>query len=160
MQEKTEVSGNWRSFEHLSGREVHDLLKLRQDIFVVEQECAYPDIDGLDLEAQHYFLTETVTDRLVGALRLFEAGGVGEAARIGRVVIDPNYRGHKLGYQLMRAGIERARGLRPRCQILVSAQAHLHDFYTDLGFVAASEIYLEDGIPHLDMCNSDRVTNS
>jgi len=154
MHDMTDISGVWRPFEQLSSREVHDLLKLRQDIFVVEQDCAYPDIDGLDLEALHYFLKENATNRLVGALRLFEAGAADEAARLGRVVIDPDYRGRKLGHKLMQAGIERARSLRPECQIFVTAQAHLLRFYADFGFVAISEIYPQDGIPHLDMRKS------
>lgn len=154
MQEVADICGVWLSFEQLSGREVHDLLQLRQEIFVVEQACAYPDIDGLDLEAQHFFLKETGTDRLVGALRLFEADAASATARVGRVVIDQDYRGRKLGHQLMWAGIERARAHCPECRILITAQAHLREFYADFGFVAVSEIYSQDGIPHMDMCNA------
>jgi len=145
-----EIEGKWSAFDALSGREVHDLLKLRQDVFVVEQDCAFCEIDGKDPEALHYFLLLPSGD-IAGALRLFAGSGADRPSRIGRVVIAPECRGQKLGQRLMRDGIEKARELAPGAPIHLSAQAHLERFYGDLGFRTVSDVYLEDDIPHIDM---------
>lgn len=144
--------GRWWRFNELTGRQVHDLLKLRQDIFVVEQNCAFPEIDGQDPVTLHY-LVEDAAGRIVGALRAFVPGERESAseARIGRVVIDAGHRGGGNGRKLMRSGIEGLRHLAPGHPIQLSAQAHLESFYASLGFERCSEDYLEDGIPHLDM---------
>lgn len=144
------ITGKWSGFDALSGREVHDLLKLRQDVFVVEQECAFGEIDGKDPVALHYFLLSPST-QIAGALRLFVGSGADRPSRIGRVVIAPRYRGLKLGQRLMRDGIEKARALAPEAPIQLSAQAHLERFYGAFGFTTVSEVYLEDDIPHVDM---------
>lgn len=145
-----EMEGKWSGFDALSGREVHDLLKLRQDVFVVEQDCAFGEIDGKDPLALHYFLLSP-SGQIAGALRLFAGGGAERPSRIGRVVIAPEYRGRKLGQRLMRAGVEKARELAPGAPIHLSAQAHLERFYGELGFRTVSDVYLEDDIPHIDM---------
>jgi ElaA protein len=144
------ITGKWSGFEALSGREVHDLLKLRQDVFVVEQDCAFGEIDGKDPVALHYFLLSR-SGEIAGALRLFAGSGADRPSRIGRVVIAPQYRGLKLGQRLMRDGIEKARKLAPEAPVHLSAQAHLERFYGVFGFTTVSEIYLEDDIPHIDM---------
>lgn len=148
----------WSRFGDLSGREVHDLLKLRQDIFVVEQECPYPDIDGKDLETLHFRLLDSVSGHLAGACRVFLPEGdessnpeQGQMSRIGRVVIDSAYRGQGLGRLLMRASLEKLDELAPQANIVLGAQAHLQEFYASFGFERCSEDYLEDGILHLDM---------
>ncbi|MTH96735.1 GNAT family N-acetyltransferase [Roseibium sp. RKSG952] len=145
-----ETTSIWHAFAELSAHDLHALLKLRQDVFIVEQECAYPDIDGLDPVALHLLVFEAGAGDLVGALRLF-AGSESESARIGRVVIAPAYRGSGLGRTLMESGLAKARALSPGGTVEVSAQAHLDRFYASLGFKKVSETYLEDGIPHIDM---------
>ena len=144
------ITGKWAGFDALRGREVHDLLKLRQDVFVVEQACAFGEIDGKDPTALHYFLLSP-SGEIAGALRLFAGSGADRPSRIGRVVIAPEYRGQKLGQRLMRDGIDKARALAPGAPIHLSAQAHLERFYGELGFSTVSEVYLEDDIPHIDM---------
>lgn len=144
------LTGVWLRFEDFDPREVHDLLRLRQDIFVLEQNSLYADIDGKDPDALHFLIQERETGALVGAIRMFADPKRGEA-RIGRVVIASQGRGSGLGRIMMQAGIDRAEALVPSCRIHVSAQAHLEKFYRSLGFTPVSEVYLEDGIPHVDM---------
>jgi len=141
----------WLSFEQLTSLQVHDLLKLRQDIFVVEQESAYADIDGKDLETLHLLAFERDGNQLVAAIRLFPADGTGRSARIGRVVVHRDFRRFGLGKILMSEGINKARQLCGSCEIEVSAQSYLEKFYSGFGFLTVSEEYIEDGIPHIDM---------
>ncbi|MTI45390.1 ElaA protein [Roseibium hamelinense] len=148
----------WRTLDEMTAREVHDLLKLRQDVFVVEQACAFGEIDGRDPQALHLLVfdpaqTETQNNgngTLVGTVRLFPATE-SDPASIGRVVIAPSQRRTGLGRKIMQEGIKKARGTAPHCLIEVSAQAHLEKFYGSLGFTTVSEMYLEDDIPHIDM---------
>lgn len=143
-------AADWHAFEALSGREVHDLLRLRQDIFILEQTSLYADIDGKDPLALHFLIRNGESGALAGAIRLFSFPDRGEA-RIGRVVIAREARGSGLGRLLMQAGIEKAQELLPGCRILVSAQQYLENFYGSLGFETVSDVYIEDGIPHVDM---------
>jgi ElaA protein len=137
----------WSRFGDLSGREVHDLLKLRMEAFVVEQACAFAEIDGLDIEALH--LRVLSGGRLAGCLRiLLDDDGT---PRIGRIVTAPFARGSGLGHRMMVAAVARCAELHPGQVIVLSAQAHLQNFYAAHGFIPASAAYLEDGIPHVDM---------
>ncbi|WP_420414534.1 GNAT family N-acetyltransferase [Roseibium sp.] len=145
----SKLIGEWNSFDGLSARDVHDLLKLRQDVFMLEQDCLFPEIDGKDPETEHFFLRDTETGALAGAIRLFSASD--KEIRIGRVVVAQTHRGLGLGRDLMLAGMDRARHLAPAADIHLSAQAHLEKFYKSLGFSTISEVYLEDDIPHIDM---------
>lgn len=145
------ISGMWHAFDAMSARDVHDLLKLRQDVFMLEQNCLFHEIDGQDPEALHYLMRRHDNGLLIGAVRLFEANAARGFARIGRVVISQQARGLGLGGELMQAAITEARRRAPRCRIDVSAQAHLEKFYRGLGFETVSAIYLEDDIPHIDM---------
>ena len=147
------LTGRWATFGELGPNEVHDLLKLRQDVFVLEQTSLYPDIDGKDPAAWHFHIQDTPSGKLLGAIRLFVTPENGEA-RIGRVVIAQEGRGAGLGRILMQSGIDKAEDLVPGCAIHVSAQAHLEKFYNSLGFETVSEVYIEDGIPHIDMIRS------
>jgi ElaA protein len=144
-----DLSGTWSAFDALSAKDLHDLLKLRQDVFILEQECLFPEIDGKDPETEHYLLRDTKTGALAGAIRLFAASGA--EIRIGRVVVAQSHRGMGLGRDLMLAGLEKARRIAPEAEIHLSAQAHLEKFYQSLGFRTVSEVYLEDDIPHIDM---------
>lgn len=139
----------WRDFDALSPAELHALLKLRCEIFIVEQDCAYPDIDGKDPLARH-LLCHDGTD-LIGCLRIFAPCIAGEAARIGRVVVAPPARGTGLGRRLMQAALDEIEVLHGKVPVALSAQLYLEAFYASLGFERISETYLEDGIPHCDM---------
>ena len=146
--------GTWTLFETFTGAEVYELLKLRQDIFVVEQACAYADIDGLDPVALHYVLKDRETGELAGAIRVFLPAlpvHANDACTIGRVIVSRSHRGRGLGHVLIGAAVKRCLDVAPGARIRLSAQAHLEGFYRVHGFQTVSEIYLEDGIEHIEM---------
>ncbi|MBQ1051329.1 GNAT family N-acetyltransferase [Micromonospora sp. C51] len=132
-------------FAELDARTFHDLVRLRVDVFVVEQECAYPEIDGRDVEpgTRHLWLAHDGAP--VAYLRILaDPGGV---ARIGRVVVAPEARGAGHAGRLMTAALAEI-GDRP---CVLDAQSHLVDFYTRHGFMVSGPEYVEDGIPHTPM---------
>lgn len=141
----------WRAaaFHELDAREVHDLLRLRQDVFIVEQNCAFAEIDGRDPLAVH--LLGFADGVLVACARVFPPGVVARETSIGRVLTARSVRGIGLGRRLMGEALELAARIAPRAAVRVAAQAHLEAFYASLGFRTAGEPYLEDGIRHLDM---------
>jgi ElaA protein len=130
--------------------DLHDFMQLRIDIFVVEQNCPYPEIDGKDRKSIHLF-ARNEGGKMVAYIRILPAHVSYEEVSIGRVVVDQSCRGTGLGYELMQRGmdwIDENWGKQP---IRIGAQEHLEVFYGNLGFVRASEPYLEDGIPHIEM---------
>jgi ElaA protein len=138
----------WHSldFDELSVAQLYKLMVLRQRVFVVEQNCPYLDADGLDLTSRH--LWGEAPDGAVHAyVRIVPAGAKYDEISIGRVITAPEARGTGLGRELMHRAIE-ACGNVP---IRIGAQAHLEKFYGELGFVRSSDIYDEDGIPHIEM---------
>ncbi|MCL6462213.1 ElaA protein [Flavobacterium micromati] len=138
-----------KSFDALSVHELYDMLRLRSEIFVVEQNCVYLDLDGKDKIALH--LLGKTEGEIVAHARLFQAGISFDNASIGRVTVDPKHRDKKWGHQLMReaiAGIEHNFG---ESKITIGAQLYLKKFYESHGFVQISEMYLEDDIPHIEM---------
>ncbi|MEM9712447.1 MAG: GNAT family N-acetyltransferase [Actinomycetota bacterium] len=128
-------------FDELSPRTLHDLLRLRVDVFVVEQECAYPEIDGRDVEATHLWVERD--GEVAATARLLDDGA---ERRIGRVATHPGHRGDGLAAALVAAAIDRSDG-----PWVLDAQAHLSDWYGRFGFAPESEEFLEDGIPHVTM---------
>ena len=143
-------SGCWFAFGELPLVALYEVLKLRVDVFVVEQNCPYPEVDGRDPEAFHYLLRDG-EGRLAAYLRSFAPSVEEPYVRLGRIVVAPHARGLRLGDHLMRAGLAWARAEHPDAQVELSAQAHLQRFYGSHGFEPIGEIYLEDGIPHVDM---------
>ena len=141
-------------FDSLSLADLYDLMRFRQEVFVVEQNCVYLDADGYDQKARH-LLGRDETGQLVACLRLFAPGvkypEFSTDATIGRVCTAASARGTGLGQELMRSGIAEAARLWPGCGIRISAQAYLLNFYGKLGFLPVSEPYDEDGIPHVEM---------
>ena len=135
--------------DELSPRDLYDMLKLRVDVFVVEQKCPYPELDGKDLDALHLRLLSG--GNLVGSARIRKPAKTDPAARIGRVVVAPGHRGKKLGDRLMVEAIAQCERLYAESPIKLSAQSQLLRFYESFGFVPVTEEYLEDGIPHVDM---------
>lgn len=136
-------------FDTLDIHSLYKICKLRSDVFIVEQNCAYPDIDGKDYKALH--LQGYIGNELVAYCRLFRAGDYFEQASIGRVIIATAYREHKYGHLLMQKAIELQLNLLKENNIHISAQAHLKNFYAKHGFVQVGDSYLEDGIPHIGM---------
>ena len=139
------------AFDGLSLTDLYDLMRLRQEVFVVEQNCVYLDADGYDQNARH-LLGRDGEGQLVACLRLFAPGvKYPNEASIGRVCTAASLRRTGLGRELMRRGIAEAERLWPGCGIRLSAQVYLLKFYESLGFATASEPYDEDGIPHVEM---------
>ncbi|MBY4588808.1 GNAT family N-acetyltransferase [Rhizobium redzepovicii] len=138
-----------KSVDDLLARELYDLLKMRVDVFVVEQNCAYPELDGKDIDALHLRLLES--GELLASARILKPHEPHDPSKIGRVVVSPAHRGKRLGDALMSEAISACERLYPANPIALSAQAHLRRFYEAFGFVGTSAEYLEDGIPHIDM---------
>jgi ElaA protein len=132
------------AFDDLDARTAYDIWRLRQDVFIIEQACPYPDLDGRDLEpgTRHVVLREDAA--LLGCARVLDDG---EVWRIGRVVLAPPARGRRLGDDLMEAALEVCRGR----DVVLEAQSPLARWYETFGFTVTGPEFLDDGIPHLPM---------
>ncbi|EAS62635.1 putative ElaA-like protein [Photobacterium angustum S14] len=139
------------SFAQLTTHQLYDALKLRADIFVVEQDCVYPDLDDNDRADDVYHLLGYQDGKLIAYLRLLNAGLTYDNVSIGRVVTAQETRGSGIGHQLLKQGLENAARIWPNATIEIGAQEHLIGFYSQYGFKQTSDMYLEDGIPHVDM---------
>ncbi|MEZ5009855.1 MAG: GNAT family N-acetyltransferase [Chitinophagales bacterium] len=146
------MNTNWnlKRFDELTTQELYDILHLRSEVFVVEQDCVYQDLDYLDQDALH--LIAYAKDKLVAYVRIIPPKlKYKAAAAIGRVVSSPTVRGKGIGKALMKKAIIETQKLYPEMPIKISAQCYLDQFYKDLGFKVISEVYLEDGIDHQEM---------
>lgn len=137
------------NFNDLTIHQLYDVLQLRSEVFVVEQDCVYQDIDGKDQKALHVLGYKN--KKLVAYTRIFKAGDYFNEASIGRVVVVENERQHKYGYDIMNASIDAIKTKFNTTKIILSAQVYLKRFYNNLGFNEVGEEYLEDGIPHIKM---------
>jgi len=138
-----------KTFNQLSLDELYYLLQLRSQVFVVEQDCVYQDIDVKDKKALHVIGKKDNT--IIAYSRIFKPGDFFKEASIGRVVVAENFRHLKYGHQLMVASIKAVETSFFSKKIKISAQKHLENFYNNLGFITSGEPYLEDGIPHIAM---------
>lgn len=136
-------------FDELSTVELYELLQLRSEVFVVEQNCVYQDIDGKDQKALH--VLGYYQGNLAAYSRLFDKGYYFDEASIGRVVVSPKYRDKKFGHDLMKTSIQAISDFYGEDIITISAQEYLQKFYESHGFLIISEMYLEDDIPHIRM---------
>ena len=140
----------WKRMAAMEAAELYEILKLRQDIFVIEQSCIYPDLDNRDTLSWH--LSGLDADGALAAyLRVIPADARNPLPRIGRVAVPQAHRGKGLARALVSEGIRRTHALHPGSAIRISAQEYLVRFYGSLGFEARGNTYLEDGIPHVDM---------
>jgi ElaA protein len=139
----------WLAFDALNTSQLYALLQLRSAVFVVEQNCVFQDMDGLDAQAMH--LLGVRESALVAYVRCFPAGVVFPEASIGRVVTLPAARGGGLGHALMAQAIVSLHGQWGAQPIRIGAQAHLKAFYEQHGFADVGKPYMEDGIPHIEM---------
>ena len=140
----------WRSFEELSADELYDILALRQTVFVVEQNCAYLDADGVDRRSRHLY-TRDDAGLMVAYLRLVEPGVKYAEPSIGRVITHPSVRRTGLGRELMAEGLRGADEHYPGAGIRIGAQKWAESFYRSLGFESAGHEFIEDDIPHVEM---------
>ena len=139
-------------FNELSSVQLYDVLQLRAAVFVVEQHCAYQDIDGLDVHPEtRHLLHYNESGELLAYLRILAAGVSYPDVAIGRVVTAASARGQGLGHQLIERGMTAAKSLWPEQDLYLSAQAHLQHYYQRYEFVRVTAEYLEDGIPHVGM---------
>ncbi len=138
-----------KTFQELTTKELYDLLQLRTEVFVVEQDCVYQDLDGKDQKALHVIGKKD--DKIIAYTRVFKPGDYFKEASIGRVVVSKDEREHKYGYDIMKASIKAIEAVFNETTIKLSAQTYLKKFYNNLGFEEVGEEYLEDGIPHIAM---------
>jgi ElaA protein len=143
----------WTCLHHrdLDSETLYAVLRLRCEVFVVEQHCPYQDVDGRDLAGDTHHLLAREGSQLLAYLRLLAPCAALPAVAIGRVITAPAARGQGLGHQLMERAVQACGQLWPGCPLYLSAQAHLQAYYGRYGFTARGDGYLEDGIPHIDM---------
>lgn len=138
-----------KPYNELSTTELYEILQLRSEVFVVEQNCVYQDIDGKDQKAIHVL---GYYDGLLAAYsRLFQPNDYFVDSSIGRVIVKASYRDKKIGHDLMKTSIVAIKDLFNETAITISAQLYLQKFYESHGFVTVGESYLEDDIPHIEM---------
>ncbi|WP_133408102.1 GNAT family N-acetyltransferase [Parashewanella tropica] len=141
-----------KSFSELSTHELYALLKVRVDVFVVEQNCPYPELDEKDRNSDAYHIWFVAEDGNIAAYcRVLPPGVSYPEASIGRVLVAESYRQQRLATQLMKAALECTQKQWPKAGVQIGAQEYLMSFYESLGFEPNSDMYLEDGIPHRDM---------
>lgn len=138
-------------FEALDVHRLYALMRLRVDVFIVEQTCPYPDLDGRDAQAGVWHLLGEREGTLQAYARLLPPGLGFDTPAIGRVIVGASARGSGLAHALMREAIARCEALWPGQPISLGAQAHLQGFYRQHGFEPAGPIYIEDGIDHIEM---------
>ena len=140
----------YKTFDQLTSTELHDMYALRSEVFVVEQDCVYQDIDGNDPKSIH--VLGSIEGDLVAYARILDQGlSYADYSSIGRIVVSPAYRAQKLGHALVDFAIKTTQKEYANSRIKISAQAHLEKFYQAHQFKATGEAYLEDGIPHIGM---------
>ena len=138
-----------KKFNDLSTLELYEILQLRSEVFVVEQDCVYQDIDGNDQKALH--IIGTIENKIIAYTRCFRPGDYFREASIGRVVVKESQRKLKRGNQIIKNSIKAINNHYKTNIIKISAQCYLNKFYTNLQFKPIGEKYLEDGIPHIYM---------
>ncbi|WP_404451143.1 GNAT family N-acetyltransferase [Virgibacillus necropolis] len=138
-----------KEFQALSNDELYSIMKARVDVFVVEQECAYEEIDNYDQAAMHYFLT--IDNQIAAYVRILPSKTKYDEISIGRVLVTKSYRGNGYAKLVMEKAIQYVVNEWQEDKIKIQAQEYLHRFYSELGFIQTSTVYLDDNIPHIDM---------
>ncbi len=140
-----------KKFEDLTNHELYEILKLRSEIFVVEQKCIYLDLDGNDYKCLHLYLFDESKHDIVAYCRVIPKGITFESASIGRVITNAKYRKQSYARELLTNAINIIKNDFKESVITIGAQNYLKDFYASFGFTEISNIYDEDGILHVDM---------
>ncbi len=145
------ISWQLLPFNKLSTAQLYELIRLRVDVFVVEQTCPYPELDGKDNLDNVQHLLGVSNGEIVACARLLPAGTTFDNVSIGRIATKETARGNGLGHQLLKEALQQCESLWPGQTIDIGAQHHLQLFYQRHGFKPICAMYLEDGIPHIDM---------
>ena len=146
------IKWDFQTFRDLDVEQLYALLKLRVDVFVVEQACAYAELDEHDRHGETRHLTgQDELGELIAYARLLPPGLRYSEVNLGRVVVKADSRKQGIGHQLIQNGINESSRCWPQAPMKISAQDYLQRFYEQYGFTRVSEVYLEDGIPHIDM---------
>ena len=138
-----------KKWEELNKKNLHEILQIRSEVFIVEQKCVYQDIDNKDPKAIHLY--GKIKNKIVAYSRIFNEGDFYKEISFGRALVLKNQRGKGLGNELVQKSIEIIKGNWPNKKVKISAQAHLNNFYKKHGFIEKGKEYLEDGIPHVSM---------
>lgn len=138
-----------KTFEELNTKELYSILRLRSEIFVVEQNCVYQDLDNKDISAYHLMAIDN--DEIVAYLRVLPKGVSYKELSIGRFVVRKDYRRKNLGLELLNKALRFIEEELKEKEVRISAQVYVKELYKKAGFVEASEEYLEDDIPHVEM---------
>lgn len=141
-----------KKFEELNAHELYAIMQLRNEVFVVEQNCVYQDADGKDQTSWHFM--GWLDKALIAYTRILRPGIPYPQVSIGRVVSSPAVRGAGIGRELMLQSIRQVKKIFGEVPIKIGAQVYLQKFYTGLGFQQTSDIYIEDGIEHIEMIRS------
>lgn len=149
MQRQPQIDWQWCELHELAAPQWYAVIAARIDVFVVEQTCAYQELDGYDLRATHLIAWEG--DRVAAYLRCFAPGVKYAESSIGRILTTAPYRAMGLGRELVERGIAFIEARYPNAPIRIGAQSRLERFYCALGFTVDSPEYLEDGIAHIEM---------
>lgn len=151
--ETTMIEWQWSAFDAIAPADLYQVLQKRQDVFILEQTCLYPDLDGLDQQAHHLLGWRMADGRreLVAYLRCLAPGAKYTEMSLGRILTASSARGSGVGRELVAQGIAHAERQHPGQRIRIGAQQRLERFYQDFGFVTLSAPYDEDGILHIDM---------
>jgi len=144
-----EINWQLKKFEELTGFEVYEILRLRSEVFVVEQNCVFLDMDNNDQQSHH--LQGRVDNKLIAYVRILPPGLSYKEPSIGRVISSPSFRNKGAGIELMKCAIANTYSLYGDQSIKIGAQLYLQRFYENLGFIQCSEVYMEDDIPHIKM---------
>lgn len=144
-----------KHYRDLTLNEFHDIVALRINVFVVEQDCPYQDLDGKDKKSYH-LVCRNGKGAIVATARILPPGLSYDECAIGRVVIDASARGNGIGHQLMKECINFSNLEFDNAPIIVSAQKHLEQYYSAHDFIPTGKEYLEDGIPHIEMKRSPK----
>ena len=142
-----------KKFDELTLEELYEIIKLRVNIFIVEQNCPYIECDGKDYSSTHIFAK--VENNIVAYARALPPGISYDEASIGRVTVSKDYRRQKLGLELIKKAIDYIRLELKEPNIRISAQEYLIGFYSSFGFEIVSSTYMEDGLPHIEMLRED-----
>jgi ElaA protein len=147
------IEWQWQAFSDIPVADLYQVLYQRQQVFVLEQKCLYPDIDGYDQGAHHLMAWHTVDGKreLAAYLRCIAPGVKYTEMSLGRVLTAPSARGTGIGRKLLEQGIARAEALHPGHRFRIGAQQYLEKFYASFGFNTVTAPYDEDGIMHIDM---------